>query len=280
MESFEAKTATRIDPFEVYLQDVSRFPRISAQREKELSLRVQKFNDKKARDQLVQANLQLGISFAKKYCGRGIDFQDIIQLASEGLLEAADNFDYTRNTRFSTYAECKMRKHFKMGIVKTRNTVSIPRYIYELVIKYKKIEEAMNKKNTEKVSFDEVIQTMELTENTKEYLQKGLMFYDAKNISELQDDNNFEIAAIIDDQEEKVINQDVKSERLKLINKALTKIGGKKCKWMKMEHGLNKMYKEGFTRSALAKKIGKSASRIGQINCEVIETLKAAVANN
>jgi RNA polymerase primary sigma factor len=92
------------DSVKIYLRQIGKIPLLSAEEELDLARKIRENNDSFAKDVLVNANLRLVVSVAKKYIGRGLSFLDLIQEGNMGLMKAADRFDYKKGYKFSTYA--------------------------------------------------------------------------------------------------------------------------------------------------------------------------------
>ena len=91
------------DPVRMYLKEIGKVPLLSTEDEIELAKRIAE-GDEEAKDKLVEANLRLVVSIAKRYAGRGMQFLDLIQEGNMGLIKAAEKFDYRKGYKFSTYA--------------------------------------------------------------------------------------------------------------------------------------------------------------------------------
>ena len=92
------------DSVKIYLQQIGRIPLLSSEEELEVAKEIKEKNSQEAKEKLVNANLRLVVSIAKKYIGRGLSFLDLIQEGNLGLMRAAEKFDYTKGYKFSTYA--------------------------------------------------------------------------------------------------------------------------------------------------------------------------------
>ena len=91
------------DPVRMYLKEIGKVPLLDAETELELARKMSE-GDEKAKQQLVEANLRLVVSIAKRYVGKGMFFLDLIQEGNLGLMKAVDKFDYEKGYKFSTYA--------------------------------------------------------------------------------------------------------------------------------------------------------------------------------
>ena len=122
------------DSVRLYLREIGRVPLLSGEEEVELAKRIMK-GDKAAKDKMVEANLRLVVSIAKKYIGRGLDLLDLIQEGSAGLLRAVEKFDYTKGFKFSTYATWWIRQAITRAIADQARTIRIPVHMVETINK-------------------------------------------------------------------------------------------------------------------------------------------------
>ena len=131
------------DPVKMYLKEIGRVPLLSAEREAELSKRMAE-GDEKAKQELVEANLRLVVSIAKKYVGKGLFFLDLIQEGNLGLMKAVSKFDYTKGYKFSTYATWWIRQAITRAIADQARTIRIPVHMVETIHKYTKRSREMS----------------------------------------------------------------------------------------------------------------------------------------
>ena len=122
------------DSVRLYLREIGRVPLLTGEEEVELAKRIMK-GDKAAKDKMVEANLRLVVSIAKKYIGRGLDLLDLIQEGSAGLLRAVEKFDYTKGFKFSTYATWWIRQAITRAIADQARTIRIPVHMVETINK-------------------------------------------------------------------------------------------------------------------------------------------------
>lgn len=122
------------DPVRMYLKEIGNVPLLTTEQEVELAKRVEA-GDEEAKKQLMEANLRLVVSIAKKYVGRGMPFLDLIQEGNMGLMKAVDKFDYTKGYKFSTYATWWIRQAITRGIADTGRTIRVPVHMVETINK-------------------------------------------------------------------------------------------------------------------------------------------------
>ena len=129
------------DILQMYLKEIGRKKMLSRAEECELGRKIQEGNKtekENAMKELVQANLRLVVSIAKKYIGQGVLFMDLVQEGSLGLIKAAEKFDYKKNFKFSTYTTWWIKQTIIRAISNQSKTIRIPVHMLEKIRKYKK----------------------------------------------------------------------------------------------------------------------------------------------
>ena len=134
-----AITAENVDAFaddsvRLYLREIGKIPLLTPEEEAELAERIVK-GDKKAKDKMVESNMRLVVSIAKRYGGRGLDFLDLIQEGNTGLLRAVEKFDPAKGFKFSTYATWWVRQAITRAIADQARTIRIPVHMVETINK-------------------------------------------------------------------------------------------------------------------------------------------------
>ena len=143
MEKILAQEGLTIDdPVKLYLKEIGRVPLLDAEREAELAKRMSE-GDEEAKRELVEANLRLVVSIAKRYVGKGLFFLDLIQEGNLGLMKAVSKFDYTKGYKFSTYATWWIRQAITRAIADQARTIRIPVHMVETIHKVTKVSRQM-----------------------------------------------------------------------------------------------------------------------------------------
>ena len=130
------------DPVRLYLKEIGKVPLLTTDREKVLAERMMA-GDETAKTELVEANLRLVVSIAKRYVGRGMFFLDLIQEGNLGLMKAVDKFDYTKGYKFSTYATWWIRQAITRAIADQARTIRIPVHMVETIHKVSRYSRQM-----------------------------------------------------------------------------------------------------------------------------------------
>ena len=159
------------DSVKMYLKDIGRVPLLTAEEELDLAKKMAE-GDAEAKKKLINANLRLVVSIAKRYVGRGMSFLDLIQEGNLGLMKAVDKFDYTRGFKFSTYATWWIRQAITRSIADQARTIRIPVHMVETINKLVKISRALLQKLGREPTPAEVAEAMGTTEARVIEIQK------------------------------------------------------------------------------------------------------------
>src|SRR4051794_17268992 len=128
--SNESLASTTTDALQLFLNEAGRYPLLTAAQEVELAKRIE-LGEKEAKDLMVNSNLRLVVSIAKKYQGHGLSLLDLIQEGIIGLIRAAEKFDHRKGFKFSTYATWWIRQAVQRGVANKARTIRIPVHIVE-----------------------------------------------------------------------------------------------------------------------------------------------------
>ena len=120
------------DPVRMYLKDIGKIPLLDSEREAVLAEKIAA-GDESAKNELIEANLRLVVSIAKKYVGKGMYFLDLIQEGNLGLIKAVEKFDHTKGYKFSTYATWWIRQAITRAIADQARTIRIPVHMVETI---------------------------------------------------------------------------------------------------------------------------------------------------
>ena len=149
------------DPVKVYLKEIGMIPLLTGEEEKILAEKMAE-GDPAARKRLIDANLRLVVSIAKRYVGRGMSFLDLIQEGNLGLIKAVEKFDHTKGFKFSTYATWWIRQAITRAIADQARTIRIPVHMVETINKVKKVSSALLHQNGHEPTADEIAAEIDL----------------------------------------------------------------------------------------------------------------------
>lgn len=173
-EQLLAKMMTEVnidDSVKMYLKDIGKVPLLSANEELELAKRMAE-GDEEAKKQLINANLRLVVSIAKRHVGRGMQFLDLIQEGNLGLMKAVDKFDYTKGFKFSTYATWWIRQAITRSLADQARTIRIPVHMVETINKLTKVSRTLLQKLGREPTQAEIAEAMGISENKVVEIQK------------------------------------------------------------------------------------------------------------
>ncbi len=148
------------DPVKLYLKEIGRVPLLDSDREAELARKTSE-GDEKAKKELVEANLRLVVSIAKRYVGKGLFFLDLIQEGNLGLMKAVSKFDYTKGYKFSTYATWWIRQAITRAIADQARTIRIPVHMVETIHKVTKTSRELLQEKGREVSAEEIAKELD-----------------------------------------------------------------------------------------------------------------------
>ncbi|MBQ6127441.1 RNA polymerase sigma factor RpoD [Candidatus Saccharibacteria bacterium] len=159
------------DSVRLYLREIGKIPLLSQEEELELAKKAAKGN-KKAKDKMVEANMRLVVSIAKRYSGRGLDFLDLIQEGNTGLLRAVEKFDPDKGFKFSTYATWWIRQAITRAIADQARTIRIPVHMVETINKVLRATRKLTQELNREPTIEEVAKEMDMEPEKVEYVMK------------------------------------------------------------------------------------------------------------
>ena len=149
------------DPVRMYLKEIGKVPLLSAEEEIELAKKMEQ-GDENAKKRLVEANLRLVVSIAKRYVGRGMLFLDLIQEGNLGLIKAVEKFDYRKGYKFSTYATWWIRQAITRAIADQARTIRIPVHMVETINKLIRVSRQLLQELGREPTPEEIAEEMDM----------------------------------------------------------------------------------------------------------------------
>ena len=258
------------DSIRMYLKEIGKIPLLSADDEKDLASRMAE-GDESAKDVLVESNLRLVVSIAKKYMNRGLSLLDLIQEGNIGLIKAVDKFDYTKGFKFSTYATWWIRQAITRAIADQARTIRIPVHMVETINKLTRVQRQLVQDLGREPTTEELAEAMNMEVSKIREIQKisqDPISID-KPVGEEEDSHlvdfisNDELAA----PEEEVARILLKEDLIQALN-GLT---DRERRVIELRFGL----KDGvpMTLEQVGKKLGVTRERIRQIEAKAIRKL-------
>lgn len=202
-----AITADNVDAFaddsvRLYLREIGKIPLLTPEEEADLAQRIVK-GDKKAKDKMVEANMRLVVSIAKRYGGRGLDFLDLIQEGNTGLLRAVDKFDPDKGFKFSTYATWWVRQAITRAIADQARTIRIPVHMVETINKVLRTTRKLTTELNREPTNEEIAKALDMEPDKVDYvmrIKQDIASLDA-SISREGDDEESVLGDFVEDEE-------------------------------------------------------------------------------
>ncbi len=169
-------TADNVDQFaddsvKMYLREIGKIPLLTQEEEQALAVKAAKGN-KKAKDKMVEANMRLVVSIAKRYSGRGLDFLDLIQEGNTGLLRAVEKFDPEKGFKFSTYATWWIRQAITRAIADQARTIRIPVHMVETINKVLRASRKLTAELNREPTIEEIAKEMDMDVEKVDYVMR------------------------------------------------------------------------------------------------------------
>ena len=152
------------DPVRMYLKEIGTVPLLSAEEETRLAKRKAE-GDEYAKERLIEANLRLVVSIAKRYTGRGMSFLDLVQEGNLGLIKGVEKFDYTKGYKLSTYATWWIRQSVTRALADQARTIRVPVHMVETINKMSKMQRKLTLELGYEPSVTELAEALEMTED-------------------------------------------------------------------------------------------------------------------
>lgn len=270
------ETSDYSDSLKVYLQEIGRHKLLSAREEIELTRRM-KEGDQEARRRLIQANLRLVVSIAKRYQNRGLSFQDLIQEGSLGLMRAAEKFDPARGFKFSTYATWWIRQAVTRALADKGRTIRVPVHVNETVNKLRRVARAFWLSHARHPSVEELAQAAGLSAD-KVRLTIGA-FRDPQSLdSVIYPDSDLILGDLIADSQSRKPEQAASDKVLEeKCEELLSKLSNTERAVIEMRFGLRDL-PGGATLQEIARELHFSRERVRQIELSALAKLRTVPA--
>ncbi|MBO4837750.1 MAG: RNA polymerase sigma factor RpoD [Lachnospiraceae bacterium] len=151
------------DHVRMYLKEIGQFPLLTAEEELELAIRKSQ-GDEEAKNRLIEANLRLVVSIAKRYTGRGLGFLDLVQEGNLGLIKGVEKFDYTKGYKLSTYATWWIRQSVTRALADQARTIRVPVHMVETINKLTKTQRKLTLELGYEPTIAELAEAMEISQ--------------------------------------------------------------------------------------------------------------------
>jgi len=259
----------------LYFKDIEAFPLLSHDEEIKLAKRIKK-KDSRASKIMVQSNLRLVISIAKRYAYAGLSMLDIIEEGNIGLMKAVKKYDPGRGYRFSTYAAWWIRQYIMRAIANQGKTIRIPVYMVETIIRYKKVVEELEHKFKRAPATSEIAKRMKFSVRKIDQIAQAAQSQPTSIETPIGEEQGGRFLELIEDESVKLpdkrMSDALRDER---IRRLLDKLELRDKKVLMLRFGLDE--KNALTLQEIAKKLKITKERVRQIEKRTIEKLKKMI---
>jgi RNA polymerase primary sigma factor len=260
------------DSVRLYLREIGKIPLLTAEEELALAQRVVK-GDKRAKDQMAEANMRLVVSIAKRYVGRGLDLLDLIQEGNTGLLRAVEKFDPDRGFKFSTYATWWIRQAITRAIADQARTIRIPVHMVETINKLLRTQRRLTQELNREPTNEEIAAAMEMDVDKVEHIMKIKQDISSLDASVRDDEEDSVLGDFIEDEDAKTPTESASEQLLKeQVRQILSSLTEREQKILKLRFGLEDG--KSHTLEEVGQEFSVTRERIRQIEAKALAKLR------
>jgi RNA polymerase primary sigma factor len=259
------------DPVKMYLKEIGQIRLLTADEEIELAKRMEA-GDEEAKRILIQSNLRLVVSIAKRYVGRGMLFLDLIQEGNMGLIRAVEKFDYRRGYKFSTYATWWIRQAITRAIADQARTIRVPVHMVETINKLVRVSRQLLQELGREPTLEEIAEKMELPlEKIKEIIKTAQEPVSLESPIGKEDDSH--LGDFIEDEDSpappKIASHTLLKEQLDSVLRTLTY---REKRVLELRFGITDGHPH--TLEEVGREFGVTRERIRQIEAKALRKLR------
>jgi RNA polymerase primary sigma factor len=260
------------DSVRLYLREIGKIPLLTAEEELALAKKVVS-GDKRAKDQMAEANMRLVVSIAKRYVGRGLDLLDLIQEGNTGLLRAVEKFDPERGFKFSTYATWWIRQAITRAIADQARTIRIPVHMVETINKLLRTQRRLTQELNREPTNEEIAAAMEMDVDKVEHIMKIKQDISSLDASVRDDEEDSVLGDFIEDEDQKSPTESASEQLLKeQVRQILGTLTEREQKILKLRFGLEDG--KSHTLEEVGQEFSVTRERIRQIEAKALAKLR------
>lgn len=260
------------DSVRLYLREIGKIPLLTAEEELALAKKVVA-GDKRAKDQMAEANMRLVVSIAKRYVGRGLDLLDLIQEGNTGLLRAVEKFDPDRGFKFSTYATWWIRQAITRAIADQARTIRIPVHMVETINKLLRTQRRLTQELNREPTNEEIAAAMEMDVDKVEHIMKIKQDISSLDASVRDDEEDSVLGDFIEDEDQKTPSESASEQLLKeQVRQILSTLTEREQKILKLRFGLEDG--KSHTLEEVGQEFSVTRERIRQIEAKALAKLR------
>jgi len=264
--------AATTDSLQLFLNEAGRYPLLTAPEEVELAKRVER-GDQAAKDRMINSNLRLVVSIAKKYQGHGLSLLDLIQEGVIGLIRAVEKFDWRRGYKFSTYATWWIRQAVQRGVANKSRTIRIPVHIAEREQRIGRAERELMAKLGRPPTDEEVSQAAKISLKHLHEVRQAARAVTSLD-KPLGDDNDASIGDLVGGDQAGVEEEVEVSLTETTLHRALERIPERERDVLRLRYGL--MGEDPKSLEEIGRRLGLTRERVRQIESRALERLSVS----
>jgi RNA polymerase primary sigma factor len=262
--------AATTDALQLFLNEAARWPLLTAAEEVELAKRIER-GDEEAKERMINSNLRLVVSIAKKYQGHGLSLLDLIQEGIIGLIRAVEKFDWRRGFKFSTYATWWIRQAVQRGVANKSRTIRLPVHIVEREQRIARVTRELTLKLEREPEEEEIAKAAKLPLKQVRDVRKA-----ARAVTSLDrpigEDGGSTFADLIPGASAPVEEELHLSLRQETLHKALRELPDREREVLKLRYGLNGD-PDPQSLEQIGRHLGVTRERVRQLEAQALERL-------
>jgi RNA polymerase primary sigma factor len=268
----EAVREVSTDSLQLFLKDIGKVDLLTAAQEVELAKRIER-GDHSAKQEMVEANLRLVVSIAKKYRNQGLPFLDLIQEGTIGLVRAAEKFDYRKGFKFSTYATWWIRQAVARALADKARTIRMPVHVVEKLNKIVRSERKLRAELGREPTAAEIARDLDLTGDEVEHIRRS-----AQTPVSLEkpvgDEDESEFGHFITDENMPLPDEEAEiTMRKETLGKILGTLSSRERQVLELRYGLDGQHPR--TLDEVGRTFNVTRERIRQIENQSLKKLRA-----
>jgi RNA polymerase primary sigma factor len=264
--------STSTDSLQLFLKDIGKVDLLTAAQEVELAKRIER-GDHRAKQEMIEANLRLVVSIAKRYRNQGLPFLDLIQEGTIGLVRAAEKFDYRKGFKFSTYATWWIRQAVARALADKARTIRMPVHVVEKLNKIVRTERSLRAKLGREPLSAEIGQELDLSPDEVEQIRRSSQTPVSLE-KPVGDEEESEFGHFITDENTELPDEAAETAmRKETLQKILSKLAPRERRVLELRYGLDGQHPR--TLDEVGRTFNVTRERIRQIENQSLKKLRA-----
>jgi RNA polymerase primary sigma factor len=271
----DAQPGLTEDTVGMYLREISRVPLLTAAEEVSLAKALER-GDLRARRRLIESNLRLVVSIARRYSGRGLSFLDLIQEGNVGLMKAVERYDWRLGHRFSTYATWWIRQAVTRALADQGRTIRVPAQVVDTINRMARVERQLTQKHNRLPTPEELAEEMGIKPTKVEELKR--VSQEPVSLASPVGEDATELGEMIEDERQRALGSDMAArQRDQQISDLISQLPYRERLILELRYGL--AGESPHTLEEVGRRFGVTRERVRQIETRTLRRLAAAGEN-